>query len=181
MQGKLNSSQQRPEILKRIIIYGLLTLFLGCAQCAFFPFLDFCPKTPDLILAMIVAIALLDSEVAAGVCAVACGFFVDAIGSSGLALSPIIYFLTIAVVCCFTGKILKSFPSFLILLIPTLICRAIATCVRILIADGGFPELLVLIDIILPEMIITAIFALPIYFLVKLCVKPLSSHGKFMF
>ena len=181
MQGKLNSSQQRPEILKRVIIYGLLTLVLGSAQCAFFPLLDFCPKTPDLILAMLVAIALLDSEIAAGVCAVACGFFIDSIGGSGLALSPLIYFLTVVIVCCFTGKILKSFPSFLILLIPMLICKGLATYVRFFIAEGNFPPLWVFAEIILPEIVVTALFALPIYFLIKLCVKPLRSHSKFMF
>ena len=180
MNNKIKGSSLSTEILKRLLIYGLLTLFLGSLQCAFFPLLDFCPKTPDLILAMLVAIALLDSELAAGVCAVVCGFFIDAVGSTGLAISPLIYFLTVVIVCCFTGKILKSFPSFLILLVPTLICRALATYIRIIIAEG-FPEPWVITEIILPELLITALFAMPIYFLVKLCIKPLKSHSKFTF
>jgi len=181
MQGNAKRSLFSPEVLKRVLIYGLLTLFLGSAQCAFFPFLDFCPRTPDLILAMLVAIAMLDSESSAAICAVACGFFIDAIGTSGVAISPLIYFATVIVISFFTEKVLKSFPSFLLLLIPALVCRAISTFICAVIADRAFPSFWIIGKVILPEMLCTAIFAMPIYFLLRLCVKPLQKHGRFMF
>ena len=181
MQGNLKDSVLRPEILKRILIYSLLTLFLGCIQCAFFPLLDFCPQTPDLVLVMLVAIALLDGPTAAMICSVGAGFFVDAIGASGFAFAPLIYFLTVALVSLFTGKILKSFPSYILLLVPTLLCRATATLICLLVTGGAIPLFTATKLILLPEMVCTALSAVPIYFLVKLCCMPLRSHGKFTF
>ena len=181
MQGGSKNSIFSLEVLKRVMIYGLLTLVLGSAQCAFFPILSFCPRTPDLILAMLVAIAMLDGEGPAAICAVACGFFIDAIGGSGVALSPLIYFLTVFVISFYTEKVLKSFPAFLLLLIPALVCRAISTYICASIADRVFPSFWMIGHVILPEMLCTAILAIPVYFLLKLCVKPLQAHGRFMF
>lgn len=181
MQSNLKGNVFSLELLKRVLIYGILTLVLGSLQCAFFPLLDFCPMTPDLILAMLVAIALLDSPKCAAVCAVGCGFFIDAIGGSGASFSPIIYLLTVVIISFFTEKILKSFASFLLLLVPALICRAASTYICIAITERAAPSASVFADILLPEAVCTAVLALPIYFLVKLCAVPLKSHGKFTF
>ncbi len=181
MQGNIKDSLFRPEVLKRVLIYGLLTLFLGCLQCAFFPLLDFVPCTPDLILCMLIAIALLDNEPSAMVCAVGAGFYVDAIGGAGIALSPLVYFIAVILISLFTGKILKSLPSYLLLLLPSLLWRTAATYICIFINSRALPPFAVFKAILLPEVICTAICAIPIYFLLKLCTKPLQTHGKFTF
>ncbi len=170
-----------PDRLKRILIYGILILLLGCAQCAFFPMLDFVPVTPDLILAMLVAIALLDSQQSAAVTAVISGFFVDAIGGGALAFSPLIYLLTVLIVSFLSAKVLKSFPSFLLLMLPALLCRGIATYLCIFISQRALPALWVFADVLLPELICTALCSVPIYFLLKLCTLPLASHSRFSF
>ena len=179
--GFKGSSVVSIELMKRILVYGIATLFLGCLQCAFFPLLDFCPATPDLIIAMLTAIALIDSPKSAAVCALASGFFIDAIGGSTLALSPAIYLLSVVIISFFTDKILKGFPSFLLLLLPTLIWRAVSTYAYAAIAEKGLPAVSIFADILLPELICTAILAIPVYFLVKLCTIPLQSHGRFNF
>ena len=89
MQNNIRESLFRPELLKRIVIYGLLTLLLGSAQCSFFPLLNICPSTPDLIMGMLLGIILIDSDKSAAVVAVAAGFFIDAIGGGAIALSPL--------------------------------------------------------------------------------------------
>ena len=181
MQANFKGNVFSLELLKRVLIYGIAMLVLGSLQCAFFPLLDFCPMTPDLILAMLTAISLLDSPKSAAVCAVAGGFFIDAIGSSGASVSPVIYFLTVVVISFFTEKILKSFASFLILMIPALICRLVSTYICVALAEHALPSASVFTEILLPEAICTAVAAIPIYFLVKLCAVPLNNHGKFTF
>ncbi len=173
----------RPDILKRIFIYSGLFLILGVLQTAFFPMLSFCPATPDLIIGALAAIALLDGKNAALVCAVAAGFFIDAIGSTSIAASPLFYFIFALIICFMAEKMLKSFPSFLLLLLPSLLYRALMTTATSLLSfsalvGGFFPFLL---TVILPEAVITLILCLPLYLLVKLCVKPLEAHGKFTF
>ena len=169
------------ELLKRILFYGLATLALASLQCAFFPLLDFCPATPDLLLTMLVAIALLDSPKSAAICAVACGFFIDAIGGVGISFSPLIYFSTVLIISFFTEKILEGLPAFLLLLLPALLCRATWTYLCIAAAERRMPAATVFSGTIIPEAICTALFAIPVYFLIKLCVAPLQKHGRFNF
>lgn len=181
MRGAKNNGSVGAGAAKRIIIYGALTLILGCAQCAFFPTIKICPATPDLIIGMLLAIALLDSPACAAVCALCAGFFIDAVGGSALALSPIIYLLYTLTISAFSGKVLKSFFSYILLLIPTLIYRAAATYLCFSLHIGAIAPLWSLERILLPEAICTAIFCLPVYFLVRLCSKPLDTHGRFNF
>ena len=167
--------------VRRIIIYGVCILILGCAQCAFFPVLKICPATPDLIMGMLLAITLLDGPVSAAVAAIGAGFFIDAVGGAGLALSPLIYLLYVFTISVFSGKMLKSFFSFIILLLPTLIYRAAATYICFSLNIGALAPLGCFEKIILPEAISTALLCLPVYFIIKLCTRMLDNHSRFTF
>lgn len=181
MKKEIRSPSQSSNLLRRVILYGLTVLLLGCAQVAFFPILNICPRTPDLILGLLLAITLLDSEKSAAVCAVAAGFFIDAIGSSGLALSPIVYLLLVLIINLLARKVLKSFISYLLLLLPALIYRGVATYILILVSERALPHSWVFTEIILPEMLTTGLLCLPIYFIVKLYSRTLETHGRFTF
>ena len=62
-----------PELVKKILVYSLLSLLLASLQCSFFARLSICPATPDLMLGLVAAIALLDSREAAAICGIGCG------------------------------------------------------------------------------------------------------------
>lgn len=181
MKGDAKKSLFEVNTLRRIIIYGILTLVLGCAQCAFFPTLKICPATPDLVMGMLLAIALLDNPASAAVTAVCAGFFIDAVGGSGLALSPLVYILYVFMISIFSGKVLKSFFSFIILLVPSLIYRAAATYLCFSLRIGALAPLWCFEEIILPEALSTALLCLPVYFIVKLSSKMLDNHSRFTF
>ena len=76
---------------------------------------------------------------------------------------------------------LSGFASFAILLVPTVIFRALATVIISSLARGGVMPIGELFAIIFPEAICTAIFTLPLYFVLKLCSVPLETHSKFTF
>lgn len=181
MQNNIRESLFRPELLKRIIIYGLLTLFLGSAQSSFFPLLSICPSTPDLIMGMLLAIILIDSDKSAAVTAIIAGFFLDAIGGGAVALSPLVYCLFVLFISLFSRKMLTSFASYALLLVPALAYRSVATAVCMAIDRRALVPLAELFSVIAPELICTAIVCLPLYFVVKLCAIPLETHSKFTF
>lgn len=178
---KRGASPLRPEILKRIIIYGALTLLLGSAQCSFFPMLRICPSTPDLIMGMLLAITLLDSEKSAAAVAIGAGFFIDAVGGGAIAFSPIVYLLFVLVISLFSQKMLPRFASFAILTIPMIAYRALATVVCAAISDGAFAPMSVIAQKLMWEALCTAVFCLPLYPALKLASTPLETHGKFSF
>ncbi len=167
------------ENAKRIIIFSLATLLLGTAQCSFFSILRICPRTPDLIMGLILAVALCDNATSAMILAIGAGFFIDAIGATTFALSPMIYFIYAVVVGIVSKKFLKSFPSFVLLLLPSLVYRAICTTVLFFLYNGELGASLAIT--LLLEALCTFIVCLPLYPLMNLATKPLSSHKKFSF
>ena len=168
------------ETTKRIIIFSIATLIFGTAQCSFFSALDICPRTPDLIMGLILAVALCDNAKSAMALSVGAGFFIDAVGGCGFSLSPIIYFTYAVIIGIASQKMLKGFPAFILLLLPSLLYRAAATTTLAIINNnasiGG--ELLVTL---LLEALCTFVFCLPVYPLINLATKPLSSRKKFSF
>ena len=181
MQGNIKRSLLGPGTVRRIIVYGIAVLILGCAQCAFFPMLNICPATPDLIIGMLLAIALLDCPTSTGVTAVCAGFFLDALGGSGIAISPLIYFLYVLMISMFSSKVLKSFFSYVLLLIPTLIYRAAATYLCFSLRIAAWAPVEYITQVIIPEAITTAVLCLPIYFIIKLFSRSFENHSRFTF
>ena len=172
----------RPETIKRIIIYALLVLFLSVAQCAFFSQLDICPATPDLVIGVVAAIALLDSVGAAASVGIALGFATDALGSSAsFAFSPIFYLIVAILLGSFAEKMLPRFMSWVLLLLPALVLRSAYTALCICISTRALPSLSLLGAIIIPELIVTAILSIPLYPLVKLCVVPMRTRTRPLF
>ena len=169
------------ETLRRIVIFSLATLVLGSAQSSFFPMLEICKRTPDLMLGLILAVALCDNEKSAMILSIGAGVFVDAIGGGAIAISPILYFTYAAVIGAVSQKVLKSFPAFMLLLLPSLLYRAICTIILTAIAGTASISGAFLVGTVLLEMLSTFIFCLPVYFLVNLITKPLDSHKKFSF
>ncbi len=179
MQTRKNS-HSRSEVVKRLVIYGLSVLLLVSLQCAFFPLLDFCPMTPDLLLGLLLAVCLLDNSDSAFVVAICGGFFLDTVGNSNILIAPVIYFLFAAFISIFVHKVLRSFASFAFLLIPTVLFRAAVTFITRWISVS-FPNGSFILGVLLPEAICTALFSLPLYFIIKLCTRTLESHSKFSF
>ena len=174
------STGLRLDTVKRIVIYSILTVILGSAQCSFFPTLDICPRTPDLIMGLILAVALCDNIKSAMALSVGAGFFIDAVGGGAIAFSPIIYLAYAVIIGLLSQKMLKSFPSYLILLLPSLAYRAIVTFVlSLILGSASFGGGLFLT--LLLEAVSTFILCLAVYPITNLSTKPLRSHKKFSF
>jgi len=167
-----------PELTKRIVIYGLLVFLLSVAMSSFFANLRHLPATPDLMLGAVLAIAVLDGRHVAAIVAVAGGIFVDALGGVGASLSPLLYLAVILTVGILSEKMLPRFLSWLILLLPSLVLRALFTLAGFLIYSKGGSLAGFFGGVLLPEAITTLLFCLPLYFVVILCVLPLKDHRK---
>lgn len=165
-----------PELIKRILLFGVLLLLLSAAESSFFGRLRYLPAVPDLILGATVAVTLLDSQKAGAVFGVAGGFLSDALGSTGISLSPILYLLVAVAVGALASKMMAKLPSFSLLMLPALLCRGIFTLGQATLLWGRSPLSDVLRYIVLPELIWTAIFCLPAYGLVKLCTLAFRSE-----
>ena len=177
---KLNAfspTGEKLRILRRIIIFGLIGFFLCILQCSFFSKLKPFGATPDILIGSILAISMLDNNRCAAVYAVGTGYFIDAIGATPPSLSPIFYLLAVAVLGLISDKIMPRFVSFSALMLPAVCMRAIFTFINLWISLGTFPPTVYITAVILPEMLSTFIFCLPVYFAIKLCMLLVGSKG----
>ena len=166
----------RPELVKRIVIYGLLIFFLSVAMSSFFANLRHLPATPDLMLGAVLAVAVIDDRRTAAIVAVVGGVAVDSLGGVGISLSPLLYLSVILTVGILSEKMLPRFLSWLILLLPSLLLRALFTLAGFWLYTGGGSFSGIVSGVLLPEMICTLLFSLPLYFLLTLCTLPLKER-----
>ena len=60
----------RQLFIRRALVFSPVIFLLAVAQCSFFAQLKILPAVPDLMIGVIVAIAMLDSQKAAVVCGI---------------------------------------------------------------------------------------------------------------
>ncbi len=173
------SAPSRSAITRRVICYGILFFILGIAQCSFFSGLSFLRVIPDIVVGGVAAVALLDTQKTAIVCGIAAGAMIDALGGAGLSLSPLA-FMAIAIICSeISKKMLPKFLAWVLILIPAVASNALFTLIGITFTYGGVALSSVIGNILIPEAILTFILSLPIFFLVKLCVRISDAKGRF--
>lgn len=163
----------RPDMVKRIVLYGILLLMLSALQCSFFARLQFLPATPDLILCAVLGILLLDSDSAAFVASVAGGLILDAVGGLGIAWSPLFYLIVTAVMAMTVKKVMPGLISFLVLLLPSLLLRAGFTALGVWRQGGLFSASETVKNILLPEAIVTFVCGFAVYALLCLFRLPI--------
>ena len=168
MRGGMRGTGLSPEVTKRVVVYGLLLLLLGSAQVSFFARVVWLPAIPDLLLGTVVALSLLESERVAVVAAIGGGFLIDALGSVGVSLSPILYLIVALAICPLAAKMLPRFLSWALLMLPALVLRMAYGALRLLLTAGrgALPEALK--QILLPELLTTLLLCVPLYFLLAL-------------
>ena len=168
----------RQLLIRRALVYSPVLFILALAECSFFAQLKFLPAVPDLIIGAIVGIAMLDSQKAAVVCGIGAGFLIDAIGASGLMLSPLFYLLCGAFCGMIAKKVLPSFLSWMVELAIFSVARSILTLLNIAYVSSEMYIADVVLYTLLPEAVCTFIICLPIYFIIKLCMVPIDSKRR---
>lgn len=167
------------SVMRRVIFYGVLFFILCVAATSFFGQLSFLSVVPNLALGGVAAVALLDEEKCAIVCGIAAGFLADAIGGSGISLSPIIFML-VAIVCAeISKKMLPHFLSWLVVMLVAAVLGAAGTVLNIFVNTSGVTITSIAKDLLLPELLATYFLSLPIFFLVKLSVRFSDAKTKF--
>ena len=179
MHLRRRNEATRSAIIRRVIVFGIMFFLLGVAQCSFFTELYFISAVPDIVMGAVAAIALFDSQRSAVICSISAGFMIDALGGSGISLSPIAFMIIALVASEISKKILPSFLSWLLILIPSALIKAVFTVLNVFFATGEFMLARIFKSVLLPEFILTVLFSLPIFFIVKLCARLVEVKSKF--
>lgn len=178
MQKKMRNHRVSPEYIRRVLVYSILILLLATAQCSFFARLSVCPATPDLMLGLVAAVAMLDSKEAAMICGIGCGVLIDTLGSV-YAISPLFYLFAALILGSIAKKLLPQFLSWLALLLPALVLRAGYTFFNTVLTLRALPSFRTLLPILGKESVVTFLLCIPLFFLIKFAVKIIGTRKHF--
>ena len=147
------------------LLYFLLIMSIAAVQICIFPKFKFFGTVADAMLCTVVIVAFLTNEKEASLFAFFGGIVIEAMGSTGISLLPLIYFLT----AYFLGSAArfnhrKTFPAYLIFAVFGTIVRMVTTLAYTALVATRFNLLDVLKKSVLPEALATLICAVVMYY-----------------
>ena len=157
------STRSRKKLTTAVFFLSLILLGAALFQTSFFGFYKLFGAVPDLTLVVILCAGLFLGDRCGGILGLAGGILLGALGSFGISLLPLFYFL----LGFFAGAIGKgraeSFPGYLLFLSIALGYRAIMTILFASMTYRSVNFLTLLWRAVLPELLATAILGILLF------------------
>lgn len=172
--NRIKHRTQHSEWRHRLLA-GVRVFLLVILQVSLLPRIGFLRASPDILLPFIVVLAVTgqrsDRARVVSVTGILTGFLADTLGSTGIGVLCLFYFLVGAVLSAMMRSGMHSVGEdllrFYAVLVPVTVLRAGVTLVGILLKGNGFDVSVCLFEILIPACIGTLLFALPIFFLFR--------------
>lgn len=169
-------ARERSASVTYTLTIGIIILVFSSLQVSFFA--RVCPMgaIPDLMLCVVLCIAFFKGEYTGAITGIAAGFVIEAIGSRGISLLPVIYMMYGYLIGHYAQHT-RRYVYYLFYLAMGLLLRAVTTvtyaCLNYRIIH--LPD--ILLQTVLPELLASAIAGCIMYFIMKpLC--NLMDRGK---
>ncbi|MBQ8309435.1 MAG: rod shape-determining protein MreD [Clostridia bacterium] len=168
-------AQARSKIVLNTVTIGALLILCSTLQVSLFGRFKIFGAVPDLMLCTVLCIAYFRGKYAGSITGIAAGVLIEAIGSQGISLLPVVYMVFGYVVGHYSRAIHpKRYTVYLIALACGLCLRAFVTvgytCLTYELIN--LPQ--ILLCAVLPEMSGTAIMGCALYYPVQLICKLLD-------
>ena len=166
------SAQNRARAAKFIITEAVLFLTVIVLQTTLFARIRVFGAIPDLAYVTLILIAYFCGREVGAVTGIAAGFAVDALGSVGISLLPVLYLFCGYVCGHFTRAVQpKRFVPYLTVLAAAIPVRTVITLIYICINYSTIHILELMVQNLLPEAAGTLLAALFLYYPVKMVCK----------
>ena len=151
------------KLTASVVCLSLLVLFFVFLQTSFFGFYPIFGAVPDLTLILVLSSGLFLGEKAGGLVGLFGGILLEALGSFGVTLLPLLYFL-LGFFAGFYGRVRgETFPGYLLYFGISLAYRAIITIIYANMTYQSVNFLQLLWHTILPEALATAVVGLLLF------------------
>lgn len=168
-------AQTRSRIIAYTLTFGLMLLIIASFQVSvlgrFPPF----GAVPDLMIVTVLCVAYFCGRYAGAITGIAAGFIIEAIGSQGISLLPVVYMIGAYVAGHYARTVKpKRYTVYLFFLACALFVRAGVTVIYASFTYETVHLLKILLYSVLPEMGGTAIAGLILFFPVGLICRLLE-------
>lgn len=164
-------SQNRARAVKFVLTETILFLAVIVLQTTLFARIRLFGAVPDLCFVTLILISYFCGKEVGAITGIAAGFAVDALGSVGISLLPVLYLFCGYLFGYFTRAIYpKRYISYLVVLAAAIPVRMVITFIYICINYNTIHLLEIIGRVLLPEAATTALFGVVLYFpLRKIC------------
>ena len=162
-------AREKSKILFHTLSVGIALIILSSLQVSFFGRFRFFGAVPDLMLCFVLCISYFLGPYAGAITGIASGFVIEAIGSQGISLLPLIYFLYGYCVGSFSHtSVRKGYAPYILYLVCGLFLRATVTLIYVCLIYKNIQLPVILLYSVLPEWIVTAVWGCIVYLPMKL-------------
>ncbi len=161
-------AQGRLRAAKYILTLSALFLTVAVLQTTLFSEFRIWGVVPELCFVTLLTVSFVLGRETGAITGIAAGFLLDALGTTGISLTPVFYLLCGYVCGHFTRAIRpKRFTAYLAVLGCGIPLNAAMTLIRICLTYREIRLLDILLHILLPEAAVTLLFGLLLHYPVK--------------
>lgn len=158
-------------LAKKSLIWGIWLFFLAIIQTSFFSVLRPFGAVPDMVLTAVIVIAIYDKERTGTIAGLTGGFIADALGSTGLSFSPLVYMICGCITAILAYSVLRrDFISWIIGTVLSLIISGIASIISLYSSASashvGFSHILT--ELLIPQFLASLVIGIPVYIVTKM-------------
>ncbi len=161
-------AQTKAMVVRYTAMVGIAIMLASILQVSLFSRFRLLGAVPDLMIVSVLCIAFFCGRYAGAVTGIAAGFLIDSIGTTGITILPLCYFLCGYLVGHYARVTQKGYASYLVYLGCILPIRAAVTVLYACMTyqNVNLPE--IFLRSVLPEALVTAVAGLALYFPYKL-------------
>ena len=172
------SARMKRKLTVSVVCLSFLLLFFVLLQTSFFGFYPIFGAVPDLTLVLVLSAGLFLGEKTGGLVGLFGGILLESLGSFGVALLPLLYFLLGFFAGVYGRTRGETLPGYLISFGFSLVYRAIITTVYASMTYQSVNFLKLLWYTILPEALATAVVGLLLFLPLRALCRRLDGRGK---
>lgn len=158
-------------VLRKSAVWIIWLFFLAVLQTALFSRLRVFGAVPNLILPAVITIAIYDKEREGTIAGIAGGFIIDALGGTGLSLSPLVYMICGTLCALLTYSFLRGdFRSWLVGIAVSLLISggADVLCAHFSVSSAAYGAYEIWSELLIPQYFSSLVLGVPVWFLTKL-------------
>ena len=158
--------------LQKAMIYGGAIIVLAIFQTAFFSRFPLFGATPDLVFAAALAVAMFEGERSGCIAGIFAGYFIEAIGGTGLSLLPVFYMICAAVCGLLCRRAFSRGPiTFALFSLCAYALRSLVTLIYVSFVWGEFSFLDAIAHVLVPEYFSSLILCFVPFIVIRLLAK----------
>jgi rod shape-determining protein MreD len=162
------------QVIGRILLFAIPVFLSGVMQSSFFAASGFFKATPDLLLISVIGIAIFDGERSGAIAGIGAGVLAEAFVSGAYMMFFPLFYMLCGYFFGVVSRVFlnRNFVSWLLYMFIGAGLRGLLSVIHSMFLETDINLFLIFTEIVIPEYFLTLICSVPMYFLLRMTVRP---------